>query len=335
MEAEQAMKRRTLGKSGFQVSEIGLGCWQLGGDFGPLDDQRAKSILDESRERQIDFWDTADVYGAGQSESRIGRWLRENAAAGPRPIVATKVGRSAELYPNGYTKEKVRTSLEGSLRRIGGDALDLVQLHCVPFEVLRAGDILAWMEDFQRSGLIHHFGASVETVEEGLFCLGHPGVVSLQIIFNLFRQDAVPELLPKAEAADVGIIVRLPLASGLLGGKMTANEEFAEVDHRRYNRDGQRFSVGETFSGLPFEKGVELVERLRRKLPTDHAMGQWALRWILDHPQVSTIIAGTSRPSQVAENAAASAIPPLSPEQHAELSKFYSQEVRTHVRGPI
>lgn len=329
------MKQRTLGKSGFQVSEIGLGCWQLGGDFGPLDDERAQSILNEAREQQIDFWDTADVYGTGQSESRIGRWLQENAPSGPRPTIATKVGRSAELYPDKYTKDRIRTSLEGSLRRIGGEALDLVQLHCVPFEVLKAGDILAWMEDFQQSGLIRHFGASVETVEEGLFCLGHPGIASLQIIFSLFRQDAVPELLPQAEAADVGIIVRLPLASGLLGGKMTVNEEFSEVDHRHYNRDGQRFNVGETFSGLPFEKGVELVEQLRLKLPADHAMGQWALRWILDHPQVSTIIAGTSRPSQVAENAAASALPPLSPERHAELSKFYSEEVRPLVRGPI
>jgi aryl-alcohol dehydrogenase-like predicted oxidoreductase len=329
------MKQRTLGKSGLQVSEVGLGCWQLGGAFGPLDDQRAESILFEAQERQINFWDTADVYGAGQSELRIGRWLRDHAGTGQRPVIATKVGRSAELYPNGYTKEKVRSSLEGSLRRLGGDALDLAQLHCVPFKVLRAGDILAWMEDFQQSGLIRHFGASVETVEEGLFCLGHPGIASLQIIFSLFRQDAVPELLPQAEAADVGIIVRLPLASGLLGGKMTANEEFSENDHRRYNRDGQRFNVGETFSGLPFETGVQLAENVRRKLPTDHAMGQWALRWILDHPQVSTIIAGTSRPSQVAENAATSGLPPLSPELHSELSKFYTEEVRPNVRGPI
>jgi aryl-alcohol dehydrogenase-like predicted oxidoreductase len=329
------MKRRTLGKSGFQVSEIGLGCWQLGGDFGPLNDQRAQSILQEARNQQIDFWDTADVYGAGLSETRIGRWLQENAGQGPRPIVATKVGRSAELYPDQYAKQRVRASLEGSLRRIGGEAIDLAQLHCVPFDVLKAGDILAWMEDFQRAGLIRHFGASVETIEEGLFCLGHPGMASLQIIFSLFRQDAAHELLPQAEAADVGIIVRLPLASGLLGGKMTVHEEFAEVDHRRYNRDGQRFNVGETFSGLPFEKGVELVEQLRRELPTDHALGQWALRWILDHPQVSTIIAGTSRPAQVAENAAASALPPLSPEQHDQLSKFYIEQVRPLVRGAI
>lgn len=329
------MKRRTLGKSGFQVSEIGLGCWQLGGDFGPLDNDRAQSILHEAREQRIDFWDTADVYGAGLSESRIGQWLRENGGDGPRLIVATKVGRSGELYPDKYTKDGVRASLEGSLRRIGGDALDLAQLHCVPFEVLEAGDILAWMEDFQKSGLIRHFGASVETLEEGLFCLGHPGIASLQIIFSLFRQDAVQELLPKAEAADVGIIVRLPLASGLLGGKMTVNEQFAEEDHRRYNRDGQRFNVGETFSGLPFEKGVELVEELRHKLPADHTLGQWALRWILDHPQVSTIIAGASRPAQVTENATASSLPPLSPEQHAELNRFYAEEVRPHVRGPV
>lgn len=329
------MKRRTLGKTGFQVSEIGIGCWQLGGDFGPLDDERAASILDEARSQQIDFWDTADVYGSGQSESRIGHWLREHATEEPRPVIATKVGRNAELYPDGYTKEKVRASLEGSLQRIGGDAIDLAQLHCVPFEVLKTGDIFAWMEDFQQSGLIRYFGASVETVEEGLFCLGHPGIASLQVIFNLFRQDAASQLLPQAEAADVGIIVRLPLASGLLGGKMTANEKFAESDHRNYNADGQCFNVGETFSGIPFNKGVKLVDELRHKLPAEHAMSQWALRWILDFPQVSTIIAGASRSAQVIENAAAATLPSLSPEQHAALSEFYSSEVRPHVRGEI
>lgn len=329
------MKRRTLGKTGYQVSEIGLGCWQLGGDFGPLDDQRAQAILNEARDQHINFWDTADVYGAGQSESRIGHWLAVNPAVGFHPIVATKVGRGGELYPDKYTKDRVRASLEGSLRRLGGETLDLVQLHCVPFDVLKAGDIFSWMDDFQESGLIRHYGASVETVEEGLYCLGHPGIATLQIIFSLFRQDAIAELLPQAQAADVGIIVRLPLASGLLGGKMTVNEQFAEVDHRHYNRDGQRFNVGETFSGLPFATGIDLVDRLRRKLPADHTLGQWALRWILDHPQVSTIIAGTSRPAQVAENAAASALPPLSVEQHTDLAKFYADEIRPHIRGPV
>jgi aryl-alcohol dehydrogenase-like predicted oxidoreductase len=328
------MHYRTLGKTGFRVSEIGLGCWQLGGDFGTMSDERAEAILDEADRQGITFWDTADVYGAGLSETRIGKWCQKNSQT-ERPTIVTKVGRSGELYPDKYTKERVRASLEGSLKRIGGDSLDLVQLHCVPFELLQQGEIFGWLDEFKSEGLIRHYGASVETVEEGLFCLQQPGLATLQIIFSLLRQDAAKELLPAAQAANVGIIVRLPLASGLLSGRMKAGQQFAAEDHRNYNRDGQHFNVGETFSGLPFEKGVALVDEMKSMLPGGVPMGTAALRWILDHPAVSTIIAGTTRPAQVAENVIASEASPLGGKLHEELSDFYWEKVRPIVRGPV
>lgn len=331
------MNRRTLGKTGYQVSEVGLGCWQLGGDFGEVSDEQAEAILTAAWENGIDFWDTADVYGAGMSESRIGRWCAEHcdAVGNERPTIVTKVGRSGQLYPDKYTRAGVRQSLEQSLERIGGETLDLAQLHCVPFEVLKEGEIFAWLDDLKQAELIRHYGASVETIEEGLFCLQQPGIASLQIIFNIFRQDAIEQLLPAAQAANVGIIVRLPLASGLLAGKFTASHQFVEADHRHYNRDGQHFNVGETFSGLPFSKGVELVEQMRELLPSDVPLAQLALRWILDQPAVSAVIAGVTRPAQAVDNAAAARLEPLSVELHRRLQEFYGSAVRPLVRGAI
>ena len=326
------MKLRTLGKSGLEVSEIGLGCWQLGGDFGPVDDHGAARVLAEADQQGINFWDTADVYGGGLSESRIAAF-RE--AVGPDVVVATKVGRDGALYPDGYTKDKVRRNIEGSASRLGTDCVDLVQLHCVPPEVLKDGDILAWMEDFQADGLIRHFGASVETIDEALFAAQHPKLTSLQIIFNLFRQDAIEKLFPVAEANDVGIIVRLPLASGVLAGKMSLETEFAESDHRNYNRDGAAFSQGETFSGVPFEKALDLVEHIRPMVPDGMSMAQMAMRWLLDQPAVSTVITGATRVEQVAENASVSALPPLSSELHARLTYFYWAEVAPAICVPV
>lgn len=324
------MQHRTLGSSGFSVSEIGLGCWQLGGDFGPVEDERAEAIMAAADEAGIDFWDTADVYGAGLSEERIGAYTA--AHPGERTIV-TKVGRNGELYPDGYTKRGVRSSLEGSARRLGGEALDLAQLHCVPTDVLRAGDILAWMEEFQDDGLIKHFGASVETIEEAHLAMAHPKLVSIQTIFNIFRQDHITELFPAATDADVGIIVRLPLASGVLSGKMTKDHTFAETDHRNYNADGAFFSVGETFSGVPFPTAVEFAQAVEQIKPAAVSMVQLALRWILDQPAVSTIIAGVSKPQQVAQNASASALEPLGAEIHEQLSAFYFDTVKPTIRG--
>jgi aryl-alcohol dehydrogenase-like predicted oxidoreductase len=326
------LKTRLLGKSGIRVSEIGLGCWQLGGDFGPVAEDRAQAILREADENSISFWDTADVYGDGLSELRIARYVE---ASKSRPVIATKVGRHPRLYPKGYTKENVRTNIEGSARRLGVDALDLVQLHCVPPEVLNAGDIIAWMEDFQDQGLIRSFGASVETIEEAIVAAQSPRMASLQIIFNIFRQDAIESLFPFAEANDVGIIVRLPLASGVLSGKMTRDRKFAETDHRHYNRHGEAFSVGETFSGVPFEAAIERVQELKPLVPEGMTMAQMAMRWILDYPAVTTVIAGASRPEQVVENASVSDLAPLPPSLHGKLSDFYKREVKPAILVPI
>jgi aryl-alcohol dehydrogenase-like predicted oxidoreductase len=324
------MQHRTLGKTGFSVSEIGLGCWQLGGDFGPVGDDTANAILGKARDLGVDFWDTADVYGGGQSESRIGAFK-----PGREVHIATKVGRNSELFPDKYTKAKVKESLIGSLRRLKVEAIDLAQLHCVPTPVLQDGSIFGWMDDFVQEGLLRFHGASVETIEQGMMCLEHEGVSSLQIIFNLFRQDAVEELLPRAQKQNVGIIVRLPLASGLLSGKFGKDTQFTAQDHRNYNRDGQAFSVGETFSGLEFEKGVELVDDLKELNPDGWPLSQLALRWILDHPAVSTIIAGVSKPAQLDENVAAASRETLPAELHAELADWYRSKVRPHVRGAI
>lgn len=325
------MKLRRLGKTGLQVSEVGLGCWQLGGDFGPLEDNEASTILANAARLGVNFWDTADVYGNGLSEHRVGTFYGKPEDL----VVATKVGRSAALYPDKYTKGGIKESLEESARRLLVDTIDLAQLHCVPHEVLQARDIFGWMEEIKSEGLIRNWGASVETIEEAEICLEQDGLATLQIIFNIFRQDAADGLLDRARDKDVGIIVRLPLASGLLSGKYTAETEFSPSDHRSYNRDGQAFSVGETFGGIPFETGVELANELRSHVPEGQSMSLFALRWILDHDAVSTIIAGVSRPNQIGVNAEAGDLPELSEQTHDALAAFYRDRVRPHIRGAI
>ncbi|KXI29302.1 aldo/keto reductase [Paraglaciecola hydrolytica] len=327
------MKKRRLGKTGFEVSEIGLGCWQLGGDFGPLDEQQAGQILNHAYEHGINFWDTADVYGDGRSESLIAEWHKHHQQQDIK--VATKVGRSGRLFPDKFTKQQVKSDIQASARRLGVECIDLIQLHCIPPQMLVDGEIFSWLQDFKHEGLIEHYGASVETIEEGLSCLKDSELATLQIIFNVFRQDAIQELLPKAASNDVGIIVRLPLASGLLSGKFSAQQQFAESDHRNYNRDGQAFSVGETFSGIPMNTGIELVDGLRQWVPAGFNMAEFALRWILDHPQVSSVIAGASKPQQVVANCLASAKPSLSEVTHQQLDGFYQQQVKQHIRGKI
>lgn len=327
------MHYRQLGKTGYRVSEIGLGCWQLGGDFGPLADNTASDILRTAADCGINFWDTADVYGGGESERRIGAFPQKPENL----LVATKVGRGQGLYPDGYSLSAVRDSLRESAHRLGVDTIDLAQLHCVPPGILNQGDIFHWMELLQNEGLIRHYGASVETIEEAFTCLENPGLATLQIIFNLFRQDATEALLNAAQEKNVGIIVRLPLASGLLTGKFTRDSHFAESDHRNYNRDGAAFSVGETFGGIPFAKGVELAQGVTTLLPDSAHSNQaaQALRWILDHPAVSTIIAGASQAQQVASNVSASDLAPLPESTHRELAEYYQQQVRPHIRGAI
>ena len=325
------MNTRQLGKQGFSIGEMGLGCWQFGGDFGEMQEETALAILEESVANGVNFFDTADVYGAGRSETLIGRFLSQSSAS---VTVATKFGRGSDAYPDKYSEEVLRQSIERSATRLGVDTLDLVQLHCIPVEVLRAGHVFDWLRRAQQDGLIRHFGASVESVEEGLICMEQEGLLSLQVIFNIFRQKLVDELLPQAGEKGVGIIVRLPLASGLLSGKFSKQTTFAETDHRNYNRDGQHFNVGETFAGLPFERGVELTESLRAFLPEGMTMAQLAQRWILDHDAVSVVIPGASSPEQARANARIADLQPLSEELHERLRDFYLQEVHEYIRGP-
>lgn len=324
------MKTRTLGKDGSEIGEIGLGCWQLGGnDFGPLSEETAQDILEGARDAGTTFLDTANVYGDGRSESLVGKFLTTH---GDGMVVASKTGR--EVYPDGYSRENLRKSIEETNARLGVDCLDLIQLHCVPHSVLQDGAIFEWLREVQSDGLIKRFGASVESVEEGLTCLQQDDLLSLQVIFNPFRQKLISELFPQALEKGVGIIVRLPLASGLLSGKFTTSTTFAECDHRNYNRDGAAFNVGETFAGLPFETGVQLSDELRDLVPEGLSMAQMSLRWILDFEAVSVIIPGASSPEQARENATVSDLPPLSSELHDALSTLYQSKVAQHIRGP-
>ena len=325
------MKTRQLGKDGISIGEVGLGCWQFGGDFGHMTEETAISIMTTAVENGVNFFDTANVYGAGLSEELIGRFL--NACSSP-VTVATKFGRGDEIYPDNYSEDILRKSIEGSLKRLGMDKLDLLQLHCVPTDVLRKGDIFDWLRQLKQEGLIKRFGASVETVEEGLICIEQDELLSLQIIFNIFRQKLISELLPQAKFRGVGIIVRLPLASGLLAGKFTKDTTFAETDHRNYNRDGQYFNVGETFAGLPFSAGIELADMIKVLLPDGMSMVQLALRWILDHDEVSVVIPGASSPEQARLNAAISDIAPLPARLHQALSDMYMNSIHSQIRGP-
>ena len=326
------MKTRLLGEKGFEVGEIGLGCWQLGADWGPsVAEGTAVAILSAAVENGINFFDTANVYGTGRSESLIGQFIQE---CGKPVVVATKFGRGEDVYPDNYSEDALRRSVDASLKRLGVDALDLLQLHCIPTDALREGEVFDWLRRLKQEGAIRHFGASVETVEEGLLCLEQDGLLSLQVIFNIFRQKLISQLLPQAKARGVGIIVRLPLASGLLTGKFAQDTKFSETDHRFFNRDGQLFNVGETFAGLPFEKGVELVDMLKEYLPTGVSMVQMALRWILDHDAVSLIIPGASSPEQAMTNATASDLEPLPGELYEVLAEFYTKSVHRYIRGP-
>jgi aryl-alcohol dehydrogenase-like predicted oxidoreductase len=321
------------------VSEIGLGCWQFGGDWRSSAASNARDTLHAALDAGVNFLDTADVYGQGRSESLIGEELAERAG-GDRVFVATKLGR-LEGYPDGYSRDLFRRCTENSLKRLRRDSLDLTQLHCVPAEALRRGDVFDWLDDLKGEGLIRRWGASVESVDEGMLCLDREGCSSLQVIFNLFRQKPAAELLPRAREQGVAIIVRLPLASGLLSGKYRRETSFEASDHRSYNRNGAAFNVGETFAGIPFEQGVELADALKphhefwaKGAAAGATMPQWAMRWILDHPAVTTVIPGASGPDQARQNAAVSDLPPLSEEEHESLRAFHDSEVLPHIRGP-
>ena len=326
------MEHRTLGKNGPKISEVGLGCWQLGGDWGdPLSEETGLGILQEAVKQGVTLFDTADVYGGGKSESLIGTFLKTEK----KPLtIISKFGRGNGVYPDNYSEKVLFESVENSLKRLGLNSLDLIQLHCVPQEILVDGAIFSWLRKLKDQGLVKNFGASIETIEQGHICMKHEDLLSLQVIFNIFRQRVVTELLPKALETGTGIIVRLPLASGLLSGAYNAATQFSENDHRNYNRDGQAFNVGETFAGLEFNKGLEIVDILRKEyLPKHVPMAQYALRWILDHPAVSSVIPGASKVEQVRSNAMASSLAPLGVGTHDALYNLYQNEIAQYIRG--
>jgi len=325
------MKTRIFGHTGRAVGEVGLGTWQLGANWGNVTDEVALSTLRTAYESGTTLFDTADVYGAGRSETLIGKFLKETRA----PIyVATKFGRfSPPGWPENFTRAGVRQHTEASLKRLGVAAVDLTQLHCLPMDVMQRGEIFEHLRELKREGKIRDFGASVESMDEAMVCLKQEGLASLQIIFNIFRQKPIHTLFAEAQRKNVALLIRLPLASGLLGGKMTKATTFPADDHRNFNRDGQQFNVGETFAGLPFAKGVELADALKPLVPAGWTLADLALRWCLDFDAVSVIIPGAKNPEQARGNARASSLPPLDQALHAALAKFYEREVAAHIRG--
>ncbi|SNR42518.1 Predicted oxidoreductase [Maribacter sedimenticola] len=325
------MKNRILGNKGFEISEVGLGCWQIGGNWGNgIQENKAFEILEEAVASGITFFDTADVYGDGRSEKLIGEFLKTTKAD---IKIATKFGRGANVFPDKYSEQALRDSVEASKERLNVDCIDLLQLHCIPTEELKKGKIFEWLRALKQEGKIAHFGASVESVEQGFICLEQEGLQSLQVIYNIFRQKLTQELLPQAADKGVGIIVRLPLASGLLTGKFSSGTTFSENDHRNFNKDGEIFNVGETFAGLPFNKGVQLANELKTICPSEISMVEMALRWILDHKEVTTIIPGASSPNHIKDNAKASELTPLSKKLMNDLDTFYKEKVHAHIRG--
>ena len=315
------------------VSEVGLGTWQIGGSWGEISEDESLEILQSAVEKGVSFFDTADVYGDGKSESLIGRFLKEKQ---PQNVfVATKLGRGGSPgWPENFTLEAMRKHTENSLQRLGVESLDLTQLHCVPTDVLRQGEIFENLRTLKREGKIQRFGASVESMEEARLCLQQDGLASLQIIFNIFRQKPIDTLFDEAQSKGVALIARVPLASGLLSGKFKRDTHFDKDDHRNFNRDGEAFNVGETFAGLPFEKGVELSDKLKMMVPSGMTMAQMALRWIIDYDAVTTVIPGASSHAQVESNVSVSNLPPLGEKLHKQLRDFYQSEVTDHIRGP-
>ena len=325
------MNFRNFGETGPSVSEIGLGCWQLGGDWGDVDDYTAQKVLEGAVQSGINFYDTADVYGKGRSEELLHKYLKPIA---PNAFIATKLGRFPDPgNSENYTFENFRRFTENSLKRLNIDVLDLTQLHCIPTELMESGEAFEWLRELQKEGKIKKFGASVESISEAQTCLKQEGLASLQIIFNIFRQKPITELFDDAKTKGVSLIVRLPLASGLLGGKLNSNIAFPENDHRMFNSDGQCFNVGETFAGIPFNIGLDIVEELTKMIPEGMTLAQMSLRWILDFDAVTVVIPGSKSPLQIPDNASASHLPSLSESLHEKLSIFYDAKIVQHIRG--
>jgi aryl-alcohol dehydrogenase-like predicted oxidoreductase len=323
------MKYRKFGRIGWDVAEIGFGAWAVGGAWGTVDDEQSIAAMKRALDLGVNFFDTADVYGDGRSERLLARLRKETTASFH---IATKAGR--RLSPHvaaGYNSENVTAFIDRSLRNLGVESLELVQLHCPPTDTYYRPETFAAMDDLVKAGKIQHYGVSVERVEEGLKALEFPNVESVQIIFNMFRQRPAERFLAEAARRGVATIIRVPLASGMLTGKFTAQSTFERDDHRHFNRHGEAFDVGETFSGVPFEVGLQAVEELKSLVPAGTSLAQFALRWILMVDGVSTIIPGGKTPRQVEDNSGASALPPLTEQQMSSVRTLYDRYIRTSV----
>ena len=320
------MENRNAGRFGRQVGVIGLGCWQLGADWGQVEESDALAVLHAAADTGVTFFDTADVYGDGRSETLVGKFLRERGDAGI--TVATKMGRRVEQVPGNYSRENFLAWNDRSRANLGVDTLDLVQLHCPPTPVYSTDEVFDTLDEMVEAKRIAAYGVSVETVDEALTAIARPNVASVQIILNALRLKPLERVLPAAAEAGVAIIARVPLASGLLSGKYTASTAFGEDDHRNYNRNGDAFDVGETFSGVPFEVGLEAVERLRPLVPAGATLAQFALRWIVDQPGVTVVIPGARNAEQARANSAAADLPPLSPSAQGEVRAVYDSLIR-------
>jgi aryl-alcohol dehydrogenase-like predicted oxidoreductase len=324
------MNTRLLGKTGYNISEVGFGAWAIGADWGSVSEADALAALREALDSGVTFIDTADVYGDGRSERLIAQTLRD--FSGERVYVATKAGRRLDPHTaERYNYENLSAFTARSLENLQVETLDLVQLHCPPTDVYRRDDTFEAMDRLKREGVLRHYGVSVETVEEAELSLAYPGVASVQIIYNMFRLKPALEFFGHAREHDVGIIARVPLASGLLSGKMAEDRIFPKDDHRNYNRHGEAFDVGETFSGVPFETGLRATEELKGLVPEGSTLAQLALRWILMHPAVSTVIPGAKRPDQVRDNVQASDLAALPPAAMQKVRDVYDRNIRDQV----
>lgn len=320
-----------LGRTGRQVGVVGLGCWQLGGDWGSVGDETALEVLAAAVDAGVTFLDTADVYGDGRSERLVGQFLAQH---GGDLTVATKMGRRADPHvPEAYTLDAYRAWTDRSRTNLGVDTLDLVQLHCPPTPVYSRDATYDDLDTLVSEGRIAAYGVSVETVDEALAAIARPHVATVQIILNIFRRKPLEAVLPAAAEAGVGIIARVPLASGLLSGKYDEHTQFAADDHRTFNRHGEAFDVGETFAGVPFEVGVAAAQEVASLTPAGASTAQLALRWIVDQPGVSVVIPGARNAEQARANAAASDLAPLDEETLDALRAVYDARVREHVHS--
>lgn len=323
------MHYRALGRTGFNVSAISFGAWAIGGTWGPVDDSDSLEALHRALDLGVNFFDTADVYGDGHSEQLLARLKKERGAIFN---VATKVGRRSSPHTaDSYTRENLTTHIERCLKNLATEALDLVQLHCPPTDVYYRPEVFGVLDELKRAGKIKHYGVSVERVEEALKAIEYPNVETVQIVFNIFRQRPAELFFAEAQKKKVGILARLPLSSGVLGGKMKKGQHFAADDHREFNRAGAAFDRGETFSGFDFDRSLDVVEELRALVPASMSLPQFALRWIEMFDAVTCSIPGAKRPDQVAENVAAADMPPLSGDAMKRVKELYETRVRPFV----